>query len=80
MSAFCTEADYENSIIELFESELGYTHVYGPDLETRDFTCPFYEAMLTDALYRINPAMPGDAIAGALDKLRNFENASLVQI
>lgn len=40
MSAFCTEADYENSINELFESELGYTHVFGPDLETRDFTCP----------------------------------------
>lgn len=38
MSAFCTEADYENLIIELFESELGYTHVLGPDLETRDFT------------------------------------------
>lgn len=50
MSAFCTEADYENSIIELFESELGYTHVYGPDLETRDFTCPFYDAVVANAI------------------------------
>lgn len=32
MSTVYTEADYENSIIELFEG-MGYTHVYGPDVE-----------------------------------------------
>ena len=31
MSIF-NEASYENSIIELLES-MGYTHVYGPDVE-----------------------------------------------
>ena len=32
MSGFYTEADYENSIIELFQG-MGYRHVYGPDIE-----------------------------------------------
>ena len=77
MSGFYTEADYENSIIELFQN-MGYRHVYGPDIE-RDFTSPLYEDELTDALYRLNPSMPDDAIADALFKLKNFENAELVQ-
>ena len=39
MSVVFTEASYENSIIELFQ-EMGYTHVYGPDVE-RDLPMPF---------------------------------------
>lgn len=77
MPGFYTEADYENSIIELFEN-LGYRHVYAPDLE-RDFYSPLYEEKLESALHRLNPEMPEDAIADALYKLKNFENAELVQ-
>ena len=72
------EEAYENSIIELFE-ELGYTHVYGPDVEARDFTSPLYEAVLTNALHQINPNLPDEAINEALFKLKNFENAELTQ-
>jgi len=77
MLGFYTEADYEKSIIELFRN-MGYRYVYAPDLE-RDFSCPLYETELNDALRRINPDMPEDAIADALFKLKNFENADLVQ-
>lgn len=72
------EEAYENSIIELFE-ELGYTHVYGPDMETRDFTSPLYEVVLTNSLHQINPNLPDEAINEALFKLKNFENAELTQ-
>ena len=41
MTAFYTETDYENSIIELFQG-MGYKHIYGPDIE-RVFTNPLYE-------------------------------------
>ena len=71
------EAAYENAIIQLFQN-MGYRHVYGPDIE-RDFYSPLYEEELTAALYRLNPKMPEDAIVDALYKLRNFENAGLVQ-
>ncbi len=77
MPGFYTEADYENSIIELFQN-MGYRYVYAPDLE-RDFSSPLYETELNDALRRINPNMPEDAISDALFKLKNFENADLVQ-
>ena len=36
MSGIYTEADYENTIIELFEN-MGWSHVYGPDIE-RDYS------------------------------------------
>ena len=72
------EEAYENSIIELFQ-ELGYTHVYGPDVETRDFTSPLYEAVLTNSLHQINLNLPDEAINEALFKLKNFENAELTQ-
>ena len=77
MSAFYNEADYENSIIELFKG-MGYEYLYGPDIE-RDFADPLYEPVLQETLRRINPSMPEDAISDAVFKLRSFENAELSQ-
>lgn len=73
-----TEADYENSVIELFRNDLGYDYAYGPDIE-RDFYSPLYEEVLLDSLYRLNRGLPDDAIQDALFKLKNFENGELVQ-
>ena len=77
MSGSYTEANYENSIIELFQN-MGYRHVYAPDLE-RDLRSPLYGEELLSALRRLNPKMPEDAITDALFKLKSFENAELVQ-
>lgn len=77
MSESYKEADYENTIIELFQS-MGYQHVYGPDID-RDYQSPLYETDLEDSIRRINPDMPENAIHEALFKLKNFDNADLVQ-
>ncbi|MBP3687180.1 MAG: type I restriction endonuclease subunit R [Alphaproteobacteria bacterium] len=74
----CSEAAYENAIIELFQ-EMGYTHVYGPAVEGRDFCSPLYDDVLQNCLYKLNPDLPEAAINEALFKLKNFENAELVQ-
>lgn len=73
-----TEAAYENSVIELFQ-HLGYTHVYGPDIENRDFNSPLYLDILEDSIYRINPNVPKSAIQEALFKIKNFDNGELLQ-
>lgn len=78
MSVLFTEADYENSVIELFRNDLGYEYAYGPDIE-RDFYCPLYEEVMIDSLYRLNRGLPDDAIQDALFRLKNFENGELVQ-
>lgn len=78
MPGLYTEADYENSVIELFRNDLGYDYAYGPDIE-RDFYSPLYEEVLLDSLYRLNRGLPDDAISDALFKLKNFENGELVQ-
>ncbi len=78
MPGLYTEADYENSVIELFRNDLGYEYAYGPDIE-RDFYSPFYEDILLDSLYNLNRGLPEDAIQDALFKLKNFENGELVQ-
>jgi len=75
---FFREEDYEKSLIELFQNDLEYEYVYGPDIE-RDFYSPFYEEVLVESLYRINHGANNDAIQDALFKLKNFENAELVQ-
>ena len=77
MSGIYTEADYENTIIELFQN-MGWRHVYGPGLD-RDYLDPLYEDDLDSSIRRINPDMPDNAIHEALFKLKNFENADLVQ-
>lgn len=78
MPGLYTESDYENSIIELFQNNLGYEYAYGPDIE-RDFYNPLYEEVLLDSLHRLNKGLPNDAIQDAIFKLKNFENGELVQ-
>lgn len=78
MLNFFREEDYEKSLIELFQNDLKYEYVYGPDIE-RDFYSPFYEDVLIDSLFRINHGATNDAIQDALFKLKNFENGELVQ-
>ena len=71
-----TEADYENSVLDLFR-EINYDYVYGSDIE-RNLRSPLYDDILEESLYRINPNCNDKAIIDALYKLRNFENADLV--
>ena len=78
MINFFREEDYEKSLIELFQNDLEYEYVYGPDIE-RDFYSPFYDEVLIETLYRINHGTTNDAIQDALFKLKNFENGELVQ-
>lgn len=73
-----TEANYENAVITLFTDVLGYSHLYGPDVE-RDYHSPFYEEELLPALQRINPELPEQALQDALYKLKNLETGSLLQ-
>ena len=72
---FYSEANYENAVIQLIE-QLGYTHVYGPDVE-RDYTDPLYSEVLEGSLIAVNPGVPQAAINEALFKLRNIENGKL---
>lgn len=71
------ENAYENSVIELFVG-MGWEHVYGPDVE-RDYYSPLYDVVLEDSLARVNKGVPAEALKEVLYKLRNFENADLVQ-
>ena len=77
MATYFTEADYERSVIELFQN-LAYSHIYAPDLE-RDYSTPFLESVLQDCLVKINKKLPYAAIAEAMSMLRDFESGSLVQ-
>lgn len=77
MSAFFTEADYEKSVIELFQ-HLGYSYIYAPELE-RDYSCPVLESTLQDCLVKINKNLPYAAIMEAIGKLRDFDAGSLLQ-
>ena len=78
MSNGFAEADYEESVVELFRDNMDYTYVYGPDVE-RDFNSPLYDEILIESVHRINKGTNYDAIKEALYKLRNFENGELIK-
>lgn len=78
MQTIYTEQSYENSVIELFQ-HMGYTHVYGPDVDNRDFYSPLYLDILEYSIFRINPNVPKSAIQEALFKIKNFDNGELLQ-
>lgn len=71
------ESNYENAIMLLLD-ELGYTRLYGPDIE-RDFRCPLYLDALTERLPHINPKADQKAVKEALYKLAHMEYGTLVQ-
>ena len=64
-----TEADYENSVIELFRNDLNYEYAYGPDIE-RDFHSPLYDEVLEDSLYSLNLTVLKKKTAGNKEKIR----------
>lgn len=78
MSTHFTESHYENAVLQLFQEQLGYTYVYGPDV-ARDYRSPLYEDILLPCLRRVNPALPMDALNEAAYKLKNFESGTLLQ-
>ncbi len=72
------EAHYENAILQLFQEQLGYAYLYGPDVE-RDYHSPLYEDVLLPCLQRVNPSLPPEALTEAVYKLQNFESGTLLQ-
>lgn len=72
-----TENSYELSIIELFE-KMGYSHVYGPDIE-RDYNSPLYEEVLKSQLKSLNPFVSDEILTSAFNKIKYFENGDLIQ-
>ncbi len=78
MAGYYTESNYENAVLQLLNEGLGYTYIYGPDVE-RDYHSPLYEDVLLPALQRVNKDLPLDAINEAIYKLKNFESGSLLQ-
>ena len=78
MAGYYTESNYENAVLQLLNEGLGYTYVYGPDVE-RDYTDPLYSEVLEGSLYAVNPGIPQEAISEAIFKLRNIENGKLEQ-
>ena len=73
-----TEASYEHAIIQLFTETLGYSYIYGPDID-RDYHSPLCEDTLVSSLRRINKALPDEAVSEALCKLKSFDTGSLLQ-
>ena len=56
-----TEDTFEQAVIELFEN-MGYTHIYAPDMNRTDYSRPLLDDVLRDCLVRLNRSLPSVAI------------------
>ena len=72
-----TESNYENCILSLLE-DMGYTRLYGPDI-ARDYRDALYEVALLAALPVVNPGLPEEALADAVNRIKDLGTGSLVQ-
>lgn len=79
-SAF-NEDFYEQCVIEHMTEELGYTHLYGPDVPrtSEEYRDVFLPGILEDSLARINRGLPAAAIDEAILKIQNIEGGTLEQ-
>jgi len=78
-----TEQQLENAAIEILE-ELDYEHLYGPDIapdsdnpERNDYREVILKNRVLDALRRLNPTFPEDAIEEAYRKIITFNSPIL---
>ena len=65
-------------LIKILLNELGYTTLYGPDIE-RDFHNPLYMEVLTERLPYINPEADRRAVSEAVSRLTHIEHGTLIQ-
>lgn len=84
MSGYLDEFQVELVTIDYFR-ELGYGYLHGPDIapdgdapERADYGQVVLERRLRDALVRINPDVPGEAIEDALKQVTRTDSPSLV--
>ncbi len=72
---------YEKALIEYFCENLGYDHLYGPDVPrtSAEYHDVFLPDVLPDALKRINPTLPSQAINEAVLKINDVDTGSLQQ-
>lgn len=72
---------FEQVIIEHLVDNLGYDHLYGPDVRrsSDDYRDVFLPDVLPDALARINKGLPSAAIDEAILKISNVEGGTLEQ-
>ena len=72
---------FEQVIVEHLVDNLGYDHLYGPDVRrsSDDYRDVFLPDVLPDALARINKGLPFAAIDEAILKISNVEGGTLEQ-
>ena len=72
---------YEQSLIEYMVDNLGYTHLYGPDVTrtSDEYRDVFLPDVLPEAPHRINKGLPSAAIEEAMLKIQNVEGGTLEQ-
>lgn len=72
---------FEQVIVEHLVDNLGYNHLYGPDVRrsSDDYRDVFLPDVLPDALARINKGLPSAAIDEAILKISNVEGGTLEQ-
>lgn len=72
---------FEQVIVEHIVDNLGYDHLYGPDVRrsSDDYRDVFLPDVLPDALARINKGLPSAAIDEAILKISNVEGGTLEQ-
>lgn len=75
------EGFFEGALIEYMTETLGWTHLYGPDVERSDdsYRDVFLPEVLPAALRRVNPGLPRQAIAEAVAKLKGDEVGDLAK-
>ena len=72
---------YEQVVIEHLRDDLGYGHLYGPDVPrtTDEYRDVFLPDVLPASLRRINADLPSAAIQEAILKISNVEGGTLEQ-
>jgi len=77
--AAMSEDFYEHAIIEHLEN-LGYTHLYGPDIarSSTRYEDAFLPGIFRESIRRINFGLPAPAIDEAIRKVGNIEGIDLV--
>lgn len=72
------EASFEKALVQYISENLGYSHVFGPDV-VRDYKDVLYEEELRSSVEKINPTLSQTAIDAAIFTIKNRLSGNLIQ-
>ncbi len=86
MTSFVVEQDIEDAVLDIFQSDLGYSYYFGPDISPdsenalrKSWSEVILEWELKEAIEKLNPQLTSEVIEEVIKKVKRIPSQNLIE-